>query len=224
MAVLGALKYLWIGLLFVGALATAFWPQLDLMVTGLFYRGEQGFPWRDAVITNFIHDIATGWLPKLLVVGLGTWALYARLRRGPARPGLYLLLVILLGPGLLANLVLKNQWGRARPIQVVEFGGKAPFTPYWQPAEACDKNCSFISGDGAFGFAFVALALVLPRRRLAFLIGTSIGIVFGMTRIMMGAHFLSDTLWAALLMLAVCFGLYALIYGRKAAVAAWRAL
>lgn len=220
----GWCKYAWLMLLMAGALVTAVWPQLDVLTTRLFYDETQGFPWRAAGITNLIHDLATGWLPKLLAIGLGAAVLLALLRRRAGRPWLFLLLVLLLGPGLLANLVLKDQWGRARPVQVTEFGGTAAFTPYWQPAQACDKNCSFISGDGAFGFAFVALALVLRRRRLAFWSGTAIGIVFGMTRIMMGAHFLSDTLWAALLMLAVSLGLYACLYGRDAAVTAWRSL
>lgn len=223
MAVSGSFKYLWLALLLAGAALTAIWPELDLLVTRQFFVAGQGFPWREATVTNLIHDVATGWLPKLLAAGLAIAALAACWRGRPARPWLYLLLMLVLGPGVLANLVLKDQWGRARPVQVKEFGGTADFTPYWQPVQACDKNCSFISGDGAFGFAWVAPALVL-RRRWAFWLGTAVGLTFGTTRIMMGAHFLSDTLGAALLMLAVAFVLYGLCYGRRAAAAAWRAL
>jgi len=222
--VLGALKYVWLGLLIAGALVTAFWPQIDLQASGAFYQTGQGFPWRYAPVTNFIHDLATLWLPKLLALGLAVGAIFALVSRQPARPWLFLLLVLLLGPGLLANLVLKDQWGRARPLQITEFDGKAHFTPYWQPSQACDKNCSFINGDGAFGFAFVAAALIARRRRLVFLAGTATGIVFGVTRVLMGAHFLSDTIWSAMLMLAVSVGLYAICYGRSAAIAAWREL
>jgi len=224
MAVLGMFKYLWLGLLIAGALVTALWPQADLVVSAAFYQPGQGFPWRYDPVTNFIHDLATLWLPKLLAIGLAAGAIFALARRRPAQPWLFLLLVLLLGPGLLANLVLKDQWGRARPLQITQFDGKAVFTPYWQPSQACDKNCSFINGDGAFGFAIVAVAFIVRRRRLAFWAGTSVGVMFGATRVLMGAHFLSDTLWSALLMLAVSIGLYGLIYGRSAAIVAWREL
>lgn len=219
---LGAGKYLWLALLAAGIACTALWPQVDLLVSAWFYLPGQGFPWRYAPVTNFIHDLATLWLPKILAAGLASGAAYALLRKRAARPWLYLLLVLLLGPGLLANLMLKDQWGRARPLQVTQFDGKAGFTPYWQPSDACDKNCSFINGDGAFGFAFVAVGFVARRRRLAFWAGTAVGAVFGVTRLMMGAHFLSDTLWSALLMLGVSFGLYAALYGRRQATDAWR--
>jgi hypothetical protein len=37
--------------------------------------------------------------------------------------GLFILLSVILGPGLLVNLVFKDHWGRPRPRQVVALGG-----------------------------------------------------------------------------------------------------
>ena len=34
----------------------------------------------------------------------------------------------IIGSGLIANWYFKDQWGRARPIQVKEFGGEKEFT------------------------------------------------------------------------------------------------
>jgi len=217
-------KYLWLTLLIALAAATALWPALDLWVTHAFYVAES-FPAKLSPVTVFIHDLATGGLPKIIGamliagIGLSLW------RKTSPRPWIFLLLALLLGPGLLANVALKDQWGRARPAQVSEFGGQAPFTPYWQPTTACDTNCSFVSGDGSFGFMLPAVALVLVRRRrLVFWSGIGLGLMFGVTRIMMGAHFLSDTVWAALLMLGTMFALHALLFGCQATRAVWKSL
>ena len=41
----------------------------------------------------------------------------------PGRAAVFLVLSLLLGPGLLVNVILKDNWGRPRPGSVVEFGG-----------------------------------------------------------------------------------------------------
>ena len=72
----------------------------------------------------------------------------------------------LLASQLLAHGVLKENWGRARPVQVSQFGGEASFTPPWQPTSECRRNCSFVSGHAGTGFALITLgALAAPRRR-----------------------------------------------------------
>lgn len=205
------------------AVLTALWPQLDVAGAQLFYA--DGFAWRGHPLTNFIHDCATGWPPKVIGGGLVAGLFMSVIRKKSPRPWLFLLLALLLGSGVLANIVLKDNWGRARPTQIVAFGGKAAFTPYWQPTAQCQNNCSFVNGDASFGFILPAPALLLRRRRrLMFWCCTGAGAMFGVTRMMMGAHFLSDTVWAALLMLGVMFVLYAVLYGRKAARSVWRAL
>ncbi len=219
------LKYLWVLALLALAVMTALWPHFDLQVTRHFYVPGKNFPWRYAASSNFIHEIASGAFPKILALMLAGGAAIALLMKRSPKPWFYLLLVLVLGPGLLANTLLKDQWGRARPLQVEQFGGKAHFSAYWQPTHACFANCSFINGDGAFGFALAAPALVMQRRRrLWFWAGTMAGIVFGGVRIAMGAHFLSDTVFSALLMLLTIFFVYAICYGRRAAAQAWQTL
>ena len=48
-------------------------------------------------------------------------------RRNWIRPGLFLVILLALGPGLLVNAVFKEYWGRPRPREVVQFGGKKEF-------------------------------------------------------------------------------------------------
>ncbi len=81
----------------------------------------------------------------------------------------FLIAVLAIGPGLVANVMLKDNWGRARPRQVVEFGGTKHFTPPLVPARECARNCSFVSGEASSAFVpFFAAALLLPQfRRVA---------------------------------------------------------
>jgi len=129
------------------------------------------------------------------------------------RIAVYLLLVMLVGPGLLVNTVFKDHWGRARPSQVTEFGGGKQFTRAAIPADQCPKNCSFPSGHASVGFYFLALAFVLPRRRALWLtIGTGLGLGIGLVRIIQGGHFLSDVLFAGIVVYLTARWLHALMF------------
>ena len=46
-----------------------------------------------------------------------------RLPTLPGRPVLCLTLSLIVGPGILVNLILKDHWGRPRPVHVTMFGG-----------------------------------------------------------------------------------------------------
>ena len=138
---------------------------------------------------------------------------------------LFLLLALLVGPGLVANVGLKDHWGRARPREVVEFGGAAAFTPFYEPhLERARSNGSFVSGDGAFGFFLPAFAYVAPRRFSRRVLWGSLaaGCVFGFIRIAMGAHFFSDVVYAGLVMTVTNAAMYAAMFGRREMVARWR--
>ena len=47
---------------------------------------------------------------------------------------------------IVVNALLKNNWGRARPNDILELGGIEKFTPWYQFSESCASNCSFVSG------------------------------------------------------------------------------
>lgn len=196
-------------------------PSLDLAVSGLFYRPAEGGFWiRDVWLANALHE-GVQWGSRIGAVILLVMVILNIQRKAM----LFLLLALIIGPGLLTNTVLKDNWGRARPIQVQEFGGTATFTPALQPTDQCDKNCSFVSGDGALGFFLHTLFYVVPLRwrRRAFALGFfGSGILFGGLRVVMGAHFLSDVLWAGLVMLISSAALHTALYGRNATRAAWR--
>ena len=61
---------------------------------------------------------------------------------------------------IFVNLILKNFWGRARPNDVVELDGKESFSPWFEITNACETNCSFVSGDASVGFSVIILYLI----------------------------------------------------------------
>jgi lipid A 4'-phosphatase len=129
------------------------------------------------------------------------------------RAALYLLLVMIVGPGLLVNTVFKDHWGRARPSQVEEFNGSKKFTRAAIPTDQCEKNCSFVSGHASVGFFFLAFAFVWPRRRILWLVtGTSLGLGIGLVRILQGGHFFSDVIFCGLVVYLTARLLYALMF------------
>ena len=131
---------------------------------------------------------------------------------GARRPALYLVLVVALGPGLVVNLAFKDHWGRPRPRDVVELGGRQPFLPLWVPGD--DRQAkSFPCGHCSMGFYLgVPYLLLKRRRRLAawgFLgLGLVAGGMLGVARMMAGGHFLSDVVWSGGMVWIVALALY----------------
>ena len=188
---------------------TAF-PGVDIAISSLFFDGR-----------TFLRD---QWWQKALQAGLGYFIplsvicvalLYACNRllkldvcRVDARRVLYVILVLAIGCGFIVNFGLKDHFHRARPRDIVEFGGTKSFSPAFQVSDQCKTNCSFSSGDAAGGFYCLALALALSRRRAAFMAGLAVGVVMSFARISSGAHFFSDTVTSFLVMLIVADVLY----------------
>lgn len=197
---------LWLALSATLLLFYLAWPQFDLLASAPFHRAGTGFWIDDLGWVRIVHE-AVPWAGRLLLAGsLAAWLIARRSRqvklRRLARPAATLLITLVLGLGLLVHGVLKEHWGRARPVQVMQFGGAAAYTPPWQPASECRRNCSFVSGHAGTGFALIALgALAAPRpRRRWLLAGWSAGLLLGALRIAQGGHFLSDVLFCGLLL------------------------
>ena len=127
---------------------------------------------------------------------------------------LFICLCLVVGPGLVANSLLKDNWGRARPRQIAEFGGDRIYTPPLVPANQCQRNCSFVSGEASALFApFYAAALVVPQSSVLLLaVGTLAGLSAGLVRMSQGAHFLSDVVFAGLFMALTAALLHRLMF------------
>lgn len=110
----------------------------------------------------------------------------------------FLLLLLALVPGLIVNEVLKEHWGRARPIQVEQFGGNRLFTP---PFVLSDQGGgSFSSGHVAAAAWLVAVAVGLFGVGSAWTLVTLVYLgAMVLARVAAGAHFVSDALTSILL-------------------------
>ncbi len=198
-------------------------PPVDLWFSGLFYRPGSGFFLADAAPVRLLFRSAgfIAWAFGLFTVAAAGRHYFGQrtLLGCDARAAIYLALALALGPGLLVNGILKDHWGRARPSQIIEFGGDKQFTPALVPAHECERNCSFSSGHAALGFSLVAFAFLLPdrrRRRVAVAAAVAAGTVFGLGRIAQGGHFLSDVVISGLLVTATSWLLH-----RAIMVAEW---
>lgn len=178
-------------------------PQIDLSVSGLFYRGNG--EWALHRESRWLLLPYRG-LPRvgqaLIVILLVLWGLsfakrFPALRARRVMFG-FLLIGGLLGPVLLVDATLKEHSGRARPERVEAFGGSRLFTPAFVPADQCQANCSFVSGHvatAAFIMSFGWLGAPAVRRRWL-LVSIAFGASLALIRMVPGAHFLSDTVFA----------------------------
>ncbi|MCB1206412.1 MAG: phosphatase PAP2 family protein [Verrucomicrobiae bacterium] len=114
----------------------------------------------------------------------------------------FLILSGLIGPGLITNALLKEYWGRPRPREVIEFGGRSEFEPVLT-YDGTSEGLSFPCGHATMGFYFFSLYFLLRRHRrfeaeaVAFA-SISFGGLLALARMTQGAHFFSDGLWAGL--------------------------
>jgi lipid A 4'-phosphatase len=205
-------------------------PALDLAVSRMLFDPERGlFPlaWNPALahFTVLVQKVTYA-LPFLLAalwLAAMLWSKAAiAMRLPPHRVLLFLFLASVLAPGILASLV-KDHFGRARPIQVTEFGGTLNFTSAFTVSGQCRRNCSFVSGDATSGFVPVAFALLARRRRNFYLCcAIGFGVLVGINRVLAGKHFLSDVVFAGLLSVLSIYGLYFWLIARRAAGVLWR--
>jgi len=118
------------------------------------------------------------------------------------RAAAFFVLLMVLGPGVIVNVVLKPNWGRPRPREVTQFAGTEPYRPVWSPNFGGVGN-SFPSGHASAGFFMMAPYFMLRKRRrklaarLWLAGGVAFGLFVGLGRMVQGGHFASDVLWSA---------------------------
>lgn len=200
-----------LGLILVSLLIR--WTDFDIRVAGLFYDHqnkvwpyELANPWltiyRQGTIPSFVVGIGGA-----IVALIGRWTLPRPQWRQSLeirRSGVFLGLLLVLGPGLIVNVGFKHLWGRPRPIQCTVFNGEKEFLPVGTWAKEPSRNSSFPSGHAAVAFYLMAPGFIAGRQRPGwtatfFLMGTLFGFGMGLTRVIQGGHFVSDVLWAGAL-------------------------
>lgn len=207
--------------IFAGTVFMAF-PGIDLAVSRFAAAGGADFPLSREHALRLLRDFNRT-IPIFLLPAIA--AILAVQMSNPRgwlpRPHklLFFLTFYAVGPGIAIQL-LKRLVGRARPSEIVEFGGALQFTPAWQVSGACSRSCSFASGESATAIALLALACFLPERwRFKAIVAlVPVVLVFSLNRIAFGAHFLSDVVLAWLLMLWIMLWLWSLFSAHGARI------
>lgn len=217
----GRLIRWWFGFLVASCIFAGFLPNSDLAISKIVFH--DGFQWEDslgvAILQNTISTAAV-LLFFAAVLGL-ILALYGRtLMQVTPRLWAFIASLYLIGPGIIVNAILTSYWGRAHPTDVTQFGGNAQFTPALRLSDQCAQNCSFVSIETALALSFaISLALLirlLPEHLTRWRILKGIFWMSALSIVLPivdGSHFLSDTLFAGLiisglaLILADRFGL-----------------
>lgn len=201
-----------------------FWnSDLDLRMAAWFYHPEnpaQPWPLQYLQPMKLLYDYAFVFIVTCGVVALLVY-LFGHLHRYTERfrrRALYVLLVIVIGPGLVVNAVFKDHWGRPRPVHVKEFGGKYDYVPPGLISDSPDK--SFVCGHCSVAASFVVLYFLSQNHKLLYL-ALSVFLLGGMgaTRMTAGGHFVSDILWSGYLVFLVAYALY---YGWYIELKWWR--
>jgi lipid A 4'-phosphatase len=209
-----------VGSFLAAALLFYAFPELDIRFSMLFYDPVSGFYLADAPFCRWIYEsveiVSIAWVVLAVLILAAFWIRKRNVLGLSAKHLLFLLAALAIGPGLMVNLVLKDNWGRARPYDVIQFGGASAFTPAFVISGECHHNCAFVSGHAAMGFYFIAFGfLCRGRRSLFFLLAGIYGTVVGLVRILQGGHFLSDIVFAFFIIHALSAVLYWIMFKRK---------
>lgn len=197
----------------------AVYPQLDIAISRLFFNEQYRlFPVQYSLVARNLRELFTYAIAALVAPAFIAFAIKLVLPRRrmliSARAALFLIATLALGPGLMANVILKDNWGRPRPPTVTEFNGSEQFRPWWDPRGTCDKNCSFVAGEGSGGFWTLAPAALAPPhiRPLAYAAALAFGSAAGFLRLSGGAHFFSDVVFSGVFTFIVIWLVHGLIY------------
>lgn len=176
--------------------------DLDLNLQAQFWQKGTGWFLKHAQPWDFIYHYSN--LPALAIaivslVGL-VWGFFQQKLRKYRKICLFLVLGMIVGPGLIVNSLLKENWGRPRPRNIQNFGGKYQYEQVLE-IDPSSSGKSFPSGHASIGFYFFILFLLLRREQrkwaIVFLIfGILFGGLIGVARIVQGGHFFSDIIWS----------------------------
>lgn len=207
---------LWLVPILLMLLITPFTPAIDMAVAKWTHTGTvenispsyKGFSSNAYFDIMFNYGCIPAWLTCCIAAVFFVLSFYRPKFASWRQATLVISLSFIIGAGFFTHLVFKEFWGRPRPKQLIEFGGKREFRPYFSPSFSLppQPHKSFPSGHSTTGFYFFCIYFLGRRYKkpgiAAFgaLLALFLGISLSLARIMQGGHFVSDVIFAALVM------------------------
>ena len=185
-------------------------PSIDIFISSLFYYGKSQFVLQNTYDLTIIFRKIILPLILIYVLFIPVLSKFLPLKQiyfdyeFRLKDIGFLWASVLINLLIIINLFFKNFWGRARPGDILQLGGKEYFTPWYQISDACSTNCSFVSGDASVGFSLVAIYFI-TKKEIFFWLSLCFGFSLGLIRIMEGGHFFSDIIMAQLILYLVYY-------------------
>jgi lipid A 4'-phosphatase len=200
-------------------------PWFDLTISSIFLDDFGRFAGNADGVWWWVRNVQITLSAGLILFAMLALALALRGRskasRLPASYWAFVLLLYAIGPGLLVYGLFKRFSGRARPVFIEEFGGDRSFSAAWSFSDQCLSNCSFVSAEAASASALAISAVIasrIDRSRVARLVSLFCILLLPLVmlqRIGSGRHFLSDTIFAFLIVAGVALILIRLFLPRS---------
>ncbi|HDT15444.1 MAG TPA: phosphatase PAP2 family protein, partial [Firmicutes bacterium] len=175
--------------------------SLDIIIQQFFYT-QKGWEYGSGRWAYLLYNYGT--YPGLALSGLALVVLASGfvLKKAASyrKEALIVILTVMLGPGLIINVISKEYTGRPRPREITEFGGQWKFKKVFEFGKP-GMGHSFPAGHPSAGFLFYALYAALRRRHGKtaagfFWFSILYGSAIGAARMAQGGHFFSDVIWS----------------------------
>ncbi|MBU1667358.1 phosphatase PAP2 family protein [bacterium] len=205
-------------LLLLGIILYLF-PEIDLAISSLFFEEGEGFYLNNEPIFKAIYKSVNILVPLITVAIVGGY-IYQLFRKKAfqkfnKRALVYLFLVFSIGSGIVVNLGLKESFGRARPMEIIQFGGNKEFSPAAVINDKYINQCaSFSCGHCSFALGFIAFYFLF-RKSWVLVLTLGYGLLVSFGRVAQGGHFFSDFIFSFIVMFFSAKIIYYYMYERK---------
>ena len=201
-----------------------FFSDLDKIISSYFYDfSVNSWDWQNFIFIKFFY--AYGGLPQLFILNILWVFLLIGWFQGKKivsfKKSLLIIVSIFLSEFFVS--ICKEIFARARPRDIILFGGDKAFTSLWSIGEG---GISFPSSHAKSGFILVVLFyfFIFSRPKIAFfflIFNLLWGAAISFARIAVGGHFFSDVFFALILVHFVVLGVvfwlknYKVVYDNK---------
>ncbi len=204
------------------AIITPWSVDIDFWASNYYFKN--GEFWSNRFMDwLYYYALVPAWIVS--IGGLIVWGLsFYQPKLRPYRiVGVYLALTLAIGSGIFVHAIFKEQWGRPRPKEAIEFGGEQPYRPYYSANffDRIKKYKSFSCGHCTMGFYLFSVMWLGVYYKRRWIFWTGLGLALGLgfllswLRIAQGGHFFTDALVSAIVMWLTALILYLFLLERK---------